>query len=52
MPVKQREPGTIGVLMIDFNPVVREGLQAIMAKDDRIEMTGDVPDGLEALLHI
>jgi DNA-binding NarL/FixJ family response regulator len=52
MPVKQRGPETVGVLMIDFNPVVREGLQAILAKDQHIEVTGDVPDGPEALLHI
>jgi DNA-binding NarL/FixJ family response regulator len=52
MPVKPRVPGTIGVLMIDFNPVVREGLQAILWKDDRIELTGDVPDGPAALQHI
>lgn len=50
--IKQREAGTIGVLMIDFNSVVREGLQAIMAKDERIELIGDVPDGPEAVLHI
>jgi DNA-binding NarL/FixJ family response regulator len=41
MPVKQRGPETVGVLMIDFNPVVREGLQAILAKDQHIEVTGD-----------
>ncbi|RJO60484.1 MAG: DNA-binding response regulator [Dehalococcoidia bacterium] len=52
MAVKQRESETVGVLMIDFNPVVREGLQSILAKDERIEVTGDVPDGPEALLHI
>jgi DNA-binding NarL/FixJ family response regulator len=38
--------------MIDFNPVVREGLQAILTKDEEIEVIGDVPDGQEALLHI
>ena len=38
--------------MIDFNPVVREGLQAILTKDDGIEVIGDVPDGHEALVHI
>ena len=37
---------------IDFNPVVREGLQAILAKDEHIVVTGDVPDGPEAVLHI
>ena len=52
MAVKQSEPQNLGVLMIDFNPVVREGLQAILAKDDRIEVIGDVPDGQEALQYI
>jgi DNA-binding NarL/FixJ family response regulator len=52
MAVKQREPKNLGVLLIDFNPVVREGLQAILAKDERIEVIGDAPDGTEALLHI
>jgi DNA-binding NarL/FixJ family response regulator len=52
MTVKQRESETLGVLMIDFSPVVREGLQAILTKDEGIEVIGDVPDGHEALQHI
>jgi DNA-binding NarL/FixJ family response regulator len=40
------------VLMIAFNPVVQEGLQAILAKDESVEVIGDAPDGQEALLHI
>jgi DNA-binding NarL/FixJ family response regulator len=52
MEVKQCNPDTLGVLMIDFNPVVREGLQAILTKDDRIEVIGDVPNGHEAIVHI
>ena len=52
MAVKQREPKNLGVLMIDFSPVVREGLQAILTKDERIEVIGDAPDEHEALLHI
>ena len=52
MAVKQLEPQNLGVLMIDFSPVVREGLQAILTKDERIEVIGDAPDGHEALLHI
>jgi len=52
MEVNERKPDTLRVLMIDFNLVVREGLQAIMSKDDRIEVIGDVPDGEEALLYI
>jgi DNA-binding NarL/FixJ family response regulator len=52
MAVEQREPKNLGVLMIDFSPVVREGLQAILTKDKRIDVIGDAPDGHEALLHI
>jgi DNA-binding NarL/FixJ family response regulator len=52
MIAEQREPQNLGVLMIDFNPVVREGLQSILTKDDGIEVIGDVPDGHEALVHI
>jgi DNA-binding NarL/FixJ family response regulator len=49
MEVKQYKPEILRVLMIGFNPVVREGLQAIIAKDDGIEVIGDVQDGHEAL---
>jgi DNA-binding NarL/FixJ family response regulator len=52
MAGKQGESQNLGVLLIDFNPVVREGLQAILAKDEGIEVIGDAPDGHEALLHI
>ena len=52
MAVKQRESETLGVLMIDFNPVIREGLQAILTKDERIEVIGDAPDEHQALQHI
>ncbi|MDP3879411.1 MAG: response regulator transcription factor [Dehalococcoidales bacterium] len=52
MTIKERSPETLRILMIDFNPVVQEGLQAIMAKDDTIEVTGYVPDGQQALQHI
>ena len=38
MIFRQREGNNLGVLLIDFNPVVREGLQAILAKDERIEV--------------
>ncbi|MFC1870935.1 LuxR C-terminal-related transcriptional regulator [Chloroflexota bacterium] len=37
---------------MDFNPVVREGLQAILTKDDRIKVIGDAPDEHQALQHI
>ena len=52
MEVKERKPDTLGVLLIDFNPVVREGLQAILTKDERVEVMGDVPDEHEAIQHI
>jgi DNA-binding NarL/FixJ family response regulator len=52
MEVKERKPDTLGVLLIDFNPVVREGLQAILTKDERIKVIGDVPDEHEAIQHI
>ena len=52
MEMTQREPKNLGVLMIDFSPVVREGLQAILAKDEGIEVIGDAPDGHQALLDI
>ena len=52
MTVKQRESKTLGVLMIDFSPVVREGLQSILTKDERIKVIGDAPDGHQALQHI
>src|SRR5271157_840836 len=52
MAITQRETKNLGVLLIGFSPVVREGLQAILAKDEKIEMIGDVADGHEALLHI
>jgi DNA-binding NarL/FixJ family response regulator len=43
---------TVRVLMIGFNPVVREGLQAILAKDERIEVIGDAPDEHQALQQL
>ena len=46
------QPKNLGVLMIDFSPVVREGLQAILTKDEGIEVIGDVPNGTEALVQI
>jgi len=52
MTARQRESETLGVLMVDFSPVVREGLQAILTKDERIEVIGDVPDEHQALRHI
>jgi len=42
----------LGVLMIGFSPVVREGLQAILTKDEGIEVIEDARDGIEALQRI
>ena len=52
MAIRQDKPQNLGVLMIDFNPVVREGLQAILTKDEKIEVIGDASDEHEALVHI
>ncbi len=52
MAVKQRESETLGVLMIGFSPVVREGLKSILTKDKGTEVIGDAPDGHEALQYI
>jgi DNA-binding NarL/FixJ family response regulator len=52
MPIKHPKSDKLGVLMIGFSPVVREGLQAIMAKDERLEVIGDVSDGYDGLMFI
>jgi DNA-binding NarL/FixJ family response regulator len=49
---KQGEAKKLRVLIIDFSPVVREGLQAILAQDESIELTGHVPDGDGAVAKI
>ena len=49
MVVKQREGENLRVLLIAFSPVIRAGLQAILAKDQGIEVMGDSADGREAL---
>ena len=52
MAVGQRDPNNLGVLMIGFNPVVQEGLKAILTKDKKIKVVGEVPDEHEAIKHI
>ena len=52
MEVKERKPGTLGVLMIGFNAVVREGIKSILAKDEGIEVIEDTQNVNEALLSI
>ena len=49
MAVKQSASDKLGVLTVGFSPVVREGLQAIMAKDQRVLVIGDAKDGKGAL---
>ena len=49
MVVKQRNLKNLRVLLIGFSPVIRAGLQAILAKDQGIEVMGDAADGREAL---
>jgi DNA-binding NarL/FixJ family response regulator len=48
----QGKPKNLGVLLIDFSPVIREGLQAILAKDEGIVAIGTARDGIEALQYI
>jgi DNA-binding NarL/FixJ family response regulator len=43
---------TVRVLMIDFNPVVREGLRAILVMDYGIELVPDAVDADQALLQL
>jgi len=50
--IKERKPGILGILMIGFNPVVREGLYSILNKDEGIEVIGYTQNGDEALLSI
>lgn len=49
---KQGEAKKLRVLIIDFSPVVREGLQSILAQDQSIEVIGHVSDGNEALAQV
>jgi len=56
-PLIPREAGcaelkTVRVLMIGFNPVIREGLQAILAIDHGIELIPDAADTDQALLQL
>ena len=49
MVVERRKPKSLRVLLIGFSPVIRAGLQAILAKDQGIEVMGDAADGRETL---
>jgi DNA-binding NarL/FixJ family response regulator len=52
MAVVQREQIKLGVLLINFSPVVQAGLQAILAKDERIKVAGHVADEQQAIQFI
>ena len=52
MAIKNSVNEKLGIITIGFSPVVREGLQSIMTKDERIEVIGDASDGNEALVRI
>jgi len=43
---------TVRVLLIDFDPIVREGLRAILAMDYGIELIPDASDADQALLQL
>jgi len=43
---------TVRVMMLDFNPIIREGLQAILAMDYGIELIPDAADSEQALLRL
>jgi DNA-binding NarL/FixJ family response regulator len=49
---ERAELKTVRVLLINFNPVVREGLQAILAMDYGIELIPDAADVDQALLQL
>lgn len=52
MVVKQGKSEMLGVLLIGFSPVVREGLQAMLSKDESVGVVGDALNGHEALVYI
>ena len=52
MAIKPNMSEKLGVLAIGFSPVVREGLQSIMTKDEKIKVIGDAKDGEEAIQRI
>jgi chemotaxis response regulator CheB len=52
MSATQNKPRKPGVMMIGFSPVIRQGLQAILIKDQGIEVVEETPDGAKALANI
>ncbi len=43
---------TIGILLIDFSPVIQAGLQAIMATDETLTLIGHALNGNDAILQV
>jgi DNA-binding NarL/FixJ family response regulator len=41
--------GTIGLVIVDDHPVVRDGLRGMFAGDERFEVLGEAADGAEAI---
>jgi DNA-binding NarL/FixJ family response regulator len=52
MDIKENHPPRLRVLLIGFSPVVHQGLQAILNKDEGIEVIQDSMDETEALARI
>ena len=52
MLIRQDETQTVEVLILGFSPVVREGLRAIIGRDETIAVVGIAPDADEALSQI
>jgi DNA-binding NarL/FixJ family response regulator len=42
-------PGTVGVLIVDDDKLMRTGLRAVLSVDDGIEVVGEAPDGRSAV---
>jgi DNA-binding NarL/FixJ family response regulator len=49
MGTEERKPNNLGVLMIGFSPVIRQGLESIISKDKGIEI---IEDGQEPIHSI
>ena len=49
---RRAESKTVRVLLIDYDPVVREGLRAILTVDHGIELIPDAADANQALLQL
>jgi DNA-binding NarL/FixJ family response regulator len=52
LEVRQAEPLPVGVLMIALPPVIREGLQSILKKDEKITVVGHVLSENQAIEQI